>query len=172
MRRHAALAIVGGVVLSVALASCGGSSFDLAAIKQAARSTPTEKTWRQRALAANPEHPPVPGSAIASAGKQLRQAVAAGGGEVVRLSFVWPAPDLVVATTNPAHYLKHGLTRLTRILADHNNLYLAVVDRSGKLVLEWSHVANSGSLYVRPDLEGCSPIVALGWFKTPPCPVA
>ena len=156
MRERAALAIVGGLALSVSLASCGGGSLDLAAIKKAVRPTPIEKTWKQRAFAANPEHPPVPGSVLASASKPLLQAVAAGGGKVVRLSFVWPAPDIIVATTNPAHYLKKGLTRVTRILGHSNNLYLAVVDRDGKRVLEWSHVANSGSLYVRHDLEGCS----------------
>jgi len=95
----------------------------------------------------------------------------AGGGRIVRLPFVWPAPDLVVATTEPARYLKHGLTRVTRILSPSNDLYLAVVGRQGKLVLEWTHAANSGSLYVRPGLEQCSPVVAFGWPRNlPTCP--
>src|SRR6266516_405063 len=97
--KRATLSIVVAAVLTASLVSCGDGSLDLAAIRRAARPTASEKAWRQEALAANPEHPPVPGTVFASARNPLRRAVAAGGGQVVRLAFVWPAPDLVVVTT-------------------------------------------------------------------------
>jgi hypothetical protein len=38
-------------------------------------------------------------------------------------------------------------------------------------VLEWSLAGNGGSVYVKPGLESCSPVVALGWpWNLPPCP--
>jgi hypothetical protein len=165
------IAVVVSLAAVVAVAGCGGKALDLAAIKRSTRPTATEQTWRQATLAANSDHPPVPGTALASASEPLQRAVVAGGGRIVRLSFVWPAPDLVVAITEPARYLKHGLRRVTRIFGRSNDLYLAVVDRQGALVLEWSHAGTSGSLYVRHGLEQCSPVVALGWPPNlPPCP--
>jgi hypothetical protein len=74
---------------------------------------------------------------------------------------------LVVAVADPAHYLKHGVAPLLRLMRNDRNVYLEVVDGNGRRMLEWAvngdKTPNSGSLYVRPGLEACSPIQAFGW---------
>ncbi len=158
-----------------ALAGCGGGhELDLAAIRTAAQPSPTERSWRSEVLHLNPEHPPVPARLVAPARQRLERAVTAGSGAVVRLSFLWisgPAPDLVIATADPARYLKHGLPRVVRVLRSVYALYAAVVDRHGGRVLEWSQADNEGSVFVKHGLERCSPVVALGWpSNLPACP--
>jgi hypothetical protein len=105
---------------------------------------------------------------------RLKRAATAGGAKVVRLSFEWingPAPDLVIATTEPARYLKHGLPQIVRALRRAPALYIAVVDHTGARLLEWSHAGNEGSVYVQHGLERCSPVVAIGWpSNLTPCP--
>jgi len=122
----------------------------------------------------NPEHPAVPERVLAPTRTRLDGAVTSGGAKVVRLSFQWingPAPDLLIATADPAKYLKHGLPRVVSALRRAPALYTAVVDRTGRLVLEWSHAGNEGSVYVKHGLERCSPVVAIGWpSNLPPCP--
>ena len=99
------------------------------------------------------------------------------GVEIVRLK-IYKAPSatsLVLAVVRPAYFLRHQLKPILTHLGDP--VYVRVVDGKKRAVLEWySAVArgkspSGGSLYVRHGLEGCSPIVALGWFEVKPCPV-
>ncbi|MGD0274002.1 MAG: hypothetical protein ABSB96_09780 [Gaiellaceae bacterium] len=108
------------------------------------------------------------------------------GVEIVRLKvFESPAltTSLVLAASRPAYFLLHQLKPIIpQLTASGNDIayYLRVVDARGKNVLEWSgRPARSssakaffhGTLYVRPGLEGCSPIVAVGFSTSiPPCP--
>ena len=117
---------------------------------------------------------------VASVRQRLAAVTASSGGLLVRLVVrraPEPAPELVIASTHPAGYLKHGLPHLLPLLHGDNSLYLAVLDSRGRLVLEWALSGDTnpthGSLYVRPGLERCSPIVAIGWpSQLPPCPTA
>ena len=115
---------------------------------------------------------------LAKVHEQLANAIRASGGEIVRLAVrraMEPAPEIVIATGNPARYLRHRLLGVLRLMRADHNVYLAVVDQSGRIALEWAvngdKTPNSGSLYVRPALEACSPISASGNIAQPPrCP--
>jgi hypothetical protein len=167
--------LVAVLAVSVSVAGCGGGrALDLARLPTAVRASTTELSWRSRVVRLNPEHPAVPEPVLAPMRLRLDRAVRSGGAQVVRLSFQWingPAPDLVIATTDPARYLKHGLPRVVRALRRAPALYTAVVDDSGGRVLEWSHAGNEGSVFVKHGLERCSPVVAIGWpSNLPQCP--
>lgn len=167
--------LVGVVAATVSIAGCGGGrTLDLARLRTAVRASATELDWRSRVVRLNPEHPAVPERVLAPMRARLDRAVTSGGAKVVRLSFQWingPAPDLVIATTDPARYLKHGFPQVVRALRRAPALYTAVVDDTGARVLEWSHAGDEGSVYVKHGLERCSPVVAIGWpSNLPPCP--
>src|SRR5437763_15343716 len=100
------------IVAALLAAGCGGHRLDRAAIRAAARPTPTERGWLGRVGRAKPRQ------RSAAMRRRLEQAVVAGGGTVVRLSFqgTGRAPDLVIAAADPARYLRHGLRRVVRLL--------------------------------------------------------
>jgi len=156
------------IVAALLAAGCGGHRLDRAAIRAAARPTPTERGWLGRVGRAKPRQ------RSAAMRRRLEQAVVAGGGTVVRLSFQGTdgrAPDLVVAAADPARYLRHGLRRVVRLLRHDAGVYVEVVDGHGRLVLEWTLRGAGGSLFVRRGLERCSPVVAIGWpSNLAPCP--
>jgi hypothetical protein len=142
------------------------------------RPTRVELLWRQRVARLAVGNPIVSERRVASVRQRLAAVTASSGGLLVRLGVrraPEPAPELVIASIDPARYLKHGLPHLLPFLHGDNSLYLAVLDERGRLVLEWALNGdtnpNHGSLYVRPRLERCSPIVAIGWpSQLPPCP--
>jgi hypothetical protein len=154
------------LVVGLVVAGCGSHRLHLAAIRAAARPTPTERSWLGLVGRANLKGRPRRG--------RLEREVAAGGGTVVRLSFAGTdgrAPDLVIASADPARYLRHGLGRVVRLLRHDQRLYVEVLDGRGRRVLEWTYGGSGGSLFVRPGLERCSPVVAVGWpSNLAPCP--
>lgn len=112
---------------------------------------------------------------VAGLRRRIEAAVAASGAGLVRLR-VWeantkyPPVEVVVATNHPAVYLRH---RLSAVLApfDHGYLYVQVANAQGKKILEWTTRTRTGSLYVKPTLDSCSPISHWGSIKSPACPV-
>jgi hypothetical protein len=168
-----------GVCLLFVPAS-GGSNGRVAPVRIAGpvRPSKVELLWRQRVARLAVGNPIVSERRVVSVRRRLAATTITSGGLLVRLVVrraPEPAPELVIASTDPARYLKHGLPRLLPLLRSDNNLYLAVVDRRARLVLEWALSGdtnpNQGLLYVRPGLERCSPIVAIGWPSgLPPCP--
>lgn len=112
---------------------------------------------------------------VTSLRHRVEAAVAASGANLVRLK-VWegnakyPPVELVVATDQPAVYLRH---RLSAVLApfDHGYLYLQVANDRGAKILEWTLRSRTGSLYVKPALDSCSPIMHTEFMKPPACPV-
>jgi hypothetical protein len=162
MLRGLALLTVGFVV-----AGCGSRHLDMAAIRAGAAPSATERAWLDTV-----------GGATSRTGAPVRarleRAVSAGGGTIVRLSFRGAhgrAPDLVIATTKPASYLRHGLARVVHAVPKESGVYVEVLDRHGRRVLEWTNDGNGGSLFVRRGLERCSPVVAFGWpSNLRPCP--
>jgi hypothetical protein len=157
----------------------GGSNGRVAAMRilGPVRPSKVELLWRQR-VARLAVGNPIVGRRVASVRRRLAAAAISSGGLVVRLVVrraPEPAPELVIASDRSARYLKHGLRRLLPLLQGDNSLYLAVVDARGRLALEWALNGDTnpthGSLYVRPGLERCSPIAAIGWpSRLPPCP--
>jgi hypothetical protein len=172
------IAAVLGLCLLFVPAS-GGSSGRVASVR-AERVPPTklELLWRQRVARLAIGNPIVSERRALHVRRELAKATNNSGALLVRLVVrraPEPAPELVIASARPARYLKHGLPRLLPLLRGDNSLYLAVFDARGRLVLEWALNGdtnpNHGSLYVRPGLERCSPIVAIGWpSRLPPCP--
>lgn len=75
---------------------------------------------------------------------------------------------VVVKTDRPARYLL-GMGAL--LATAGRPAYVQVIDVRGRTVFEWYSARRRSTLYVRPDLEGCSPAKALGWSKIPRCPV-
>ena len=93
------------------------------------------------------------------------------------------APAIVLTVSDPAAFLKYRLRGFLSRLHSLNGLYgddyVGVVDAEGTFVWEYgrAHLPGTfaGSLWIRPDLDSCSP-VAHGQPVTasplPPCPVA
>jgi hypothetical protein len=142
------------------------------------RPTKIELLWRRRVARLAVGNPVVSERKARAVRRELAAATAVSGDLLVRLVVrraPEPAPDLVVAAGSPARYLRHGLPRLLPLLRGSNSVYLAVFDSRGRLALEWALNGDTnpthGSLFVRPGLERCSPIVAIGWpSQLPPCP--
>ena len=106
--------------------------------------------------------------------KKVLAAVAASGATLVRLT-IRPAPDLVVATGTPAAYLKHRLGNVLQVVRSGRDAsFVDVVSMKGAKIFEFSCVPGEGSLYVRPDLDQCSPVThsELQGNPPPPCPVS
>jgi hypothetical protein len=80
------------------------------------------------------------------------------------------SPAITLAVSDPASFLKHRLDPIVRATSPYEEAYIRVVDASGGAVLEWYKTGAGGALYVRPGLEGCSPIGAQGWGNIPSCP--
>jgi hypothetical protein len=93
------------------------------------------------------------------------------------------APAVVLSVSDPAGFLKYRLRGFLSRLHSLNGLYgddyVGVVDAEGTFVWEngRAHLPGTfaGSLWIRPDLDSCSP-VSHGQPVTasppPPCPVA
>jgi hypothetical protein len=91
------------------------------------------------------------------------------------------APAVVLAVSDPAKFLKHRLRRFLGRLHTVNGLYgddyVGVVDSEGQFVWEngRAHLPGTfaGTLWIRPDLDSCSPVqhghLALR-PPPPPCP--
>lgn len=89
------------------------------------------------------------------------------------------APSVTLSVRYPARFLKTKLRSLLSLFDRNRNryegMYLGIVDRHGKKVLE---AANStrvrgGTYWVRRDLDSCSPIEHSGLALAkppPPCP--
>lgn len=135
----------------------------------------TERLWRAWILQHSFGTSVGPRTNTTSLRHRVEHAVTASGANLVRLK-VWeanakyPPVELVVATNRPAVYLRH---RLAAVLApfDHGYVYLQVANDHGAKILEWTTRTRTGSLYVKPALDNCSPITHGGLIKTPPCPV-
>jgi hypothetical protein len=94
-----------------------------------------------------------------------------------------PAPAVVLAVGDPASFLKYRLrgflTRLHSLNGLYGDDYVGVVDAAGAFVWEngRAHLPGSfaGSLWIRPDLDSCSPVVhgqPVTAFQPPSCPAA
>lgn len=141
-----------------------------------------ERAWLNKV-----KHPSTTSVAFAGGGKMrltrsqataLRRkvltAVAASGATLIRLT-IRPAPDLVVATSTPAAYLKHRLGNVLQVVRSGRDAsFVEVVNRKAAKIFEFSYVPGEGSLYVRPDLDQCSPVMhsELQGNPPPPCPVS
>jgi hypothetical protein len=113
----------------------------------------------------------------------VRNATRQSGGDVVRLEVHRPygvAVALVLAAADPARFLKEKLRPLMQKLDVHRprleGLYLAVLDDSRRLAVEWGSWTRNpaGSYWVRRDLANCSPIKQSeppGTEPPPACPV-
>lgn len=77
------------------------------------------------------------------------------------------AVALVTESSDPAQYL-HSISTL--IATTRHPDYIQVLDSHHRTVFEWYSTPGRNSLYVRPDLEGCTPARAIGWSTIPPCP--
>jgi hypothetical protein len=93
------------------------------------------------------------------------------------------APAIVLAVGDPAAFLKYRLrgflARLHSINGLYGDDYVGVVDANGRFVWEngRAHLPGTfaGSLWIRPDLDSCSPVVhsqPVTSSQPPPCPVA
>lgn len=134
-----------------------------------------ERQWRAWVLAHGFGIRVGPRADVTSLRQRIESAVASSGASLVRLK-IWeanakyPPVELVVTTGHPAAYLRH---RLSAVLApfDHGYVYVQVANGQGAKILEWTTRSRMGSVYVKPALDSCSPIVHGGLVKYPPCPV-
>ena len=89
----------------------------------------------------------------------------------------------MLAVLDPAAFLKYRLRGFLAQLHSINGLYgddyVGVVDTDGRFVWEngRAHLPGTfvGSLWIRPDLDSCSPVVhsqPVTASQLPPCPVA
>lgn len=89
-------------------------------------------------------------------------------------------PARAIAVTlrvdDPAAFLKHRAIAFLRLLwplkAPILGYYLGVEDASGALVFATSQLPNTGSVFVIPSLDSCSPVshTEMGLQPPPPCP--
>lgn len=133
-------------------------------------------------LKAQPDPKPVGRRQANAIVKAIRAAAKRSGGEVARLEVHRPygvAVALVVATRDPASFLKTKLrplmTSLDRQRSRLEGLYVAVLDETRRLALEWGSWTRNpaGNYWVRHDLAECSPIeqsAPPGSDEPPPCP--
>lgn len=147
---------------------------------ETARVSGDERAWLNEV-----KHPSTAPAALGGAGvlthsqatalrRKVLTAVATSGATLIRLT-IRPAPDLVVATATPAAYLKHRLGTVLRVVRSGRDAsFVEVVNRKGTKIFEFSYVPGEGSLYVRPDLDRCSPVMhsELQGNSPPPCPVS
>jgi hypothetical protein len=114
--------------------------------------------------------------------KAIRAAAKQSGGEVARLEIHRPygvAVALVMSSREPARFLKTRLrplmTSLDRQRPRLEGLYLALLDDTRRLALEWGSWTRNpaGTYWVRHDLANCSPIeqsAPPGSEPPPDCP--
>jgi hypothetical protein len=114
--------------------------------------------------------------------KAIRSAAKQSGGKVARLEVHRPygvAVAVVVSSREPASFLKTRLrglmARFDRQRSRLEGLYLAVLDETRRLALEWGSWTRNpaGNYWVRHDLAECSPIeqsAPPGSEEPPECP--
>jgi hypothetical protein len=131
----------------------------------ALRASQLERQWRLH-RSAHATTPRAVSQAIAMATRQ-------GGVELVGVSTYGApslAPAITLAVSEPASFLRHRLEPIVRATRPYQAAYIRVVDASGERVLEWYKTGSGGALSVRPGLQGCSPLLAVGLADPPPCP--
>jgi len=133
-------------------------------------------------LEGQPDPRPLGRRQVSAIVKATRAAAKQSGGEVARLEVHRPygvAVALVLSSRDPAGFLKARLrplmTRLDRQRPRLEGLYLAVLDETRRLALEWASWTRNpaGSYWVRHDLAECSPIeqsAPPGTEPPPDCP--
>jgi hypothetical protein len=133
-------------------------------------------------LEGQPDPKPLARRQVNATVKSIRAAAKASGGEVARIEVHRPygvAVALVLASRNPASLLKTKLRQLLASLDRQRSrlegLYLAVLDETRRLALEWGSWTRNpaGDYWVRHDLAECSPIeqsAPPGADEPPPCP--
>jgi hypothetical protein len=133
-------------------------------------------------LKGQPDPKPLGRRQVSAIVNAIRAAAKQSGGEVVRLETHRPygvAVALVVASRDPASFLKTKLRGLMASLDRQRSrlegLYLAVLDETRRLALEWGSWTRNpaGDYWVRNDLVECSPIEQTappGSEEPPDCP--
>jgi hypothetical protein len=133
-------------------------------------------------LKGQPDPKPLSRRQVSAIVKAIRAAAKQSGGEVARLEVHRPygaAVVLVVASREPASFLRTKLRGLMASLDRQRSrlegLYLAVLDETRRLALEWGSWTRNpaGNYWVRHDLAECSPIEQAappGSEEPPPCP--
>lgn len=187
-------AVLAAVVLVSAglLAGCGTRHGQSATLRVrtmnggAPRPSPMERHWFGR-VGLTLSAPAATGVRADRRTESIRRAAQKPGVQIVSLRvYSTPAltpslsPALVLAVARPAYSLRHQFKTVLPLLAENRSAYyLRVVDGRAKRVLEfyWSPArgasiqAAEGSIYVRPALLGCSPIMIVGeQGRVPPCP--
>jgi hypothetical protein len=134
-------------------------------------------------LRGQPDPRPLSASQQAALVKAIRAGVKQSGGKLVRLEVHRPygaAIALSIAADDPARFLKSKVRGVLDNLFKHRRrlegIYLAVLDKDGRLALEWGSWTRNpaGSYWVRRDLANCSPIrqsEPRGTKPPPACPV-
>jgi hypothetical protein len=186
MRVAVSLAVILGS--SALIAGCGSHQVQVKAPSVGAlRLSSEERAWF-RNLGLDPSAPAANSADATKRARSIRRAATEPGVQIVSLK-IYTTPDLApalapaleLAVSRPAYFLRHQLKPILPHLTGKGSApayYLRIVDARARNVLEWrgsparGKFPNEGSLYVRPGLESCSPIVALGWpMNLPPCPV-
>jgi len=124
--------------------------------------------WEEELPGARAEQIPAPPGQVAALTTAARRARA----QLVAVRFYRassgrPAPAVVLAVSDPAPFLKHRLrgflTRLQQINGVYGDDYVGVADSNGRFVWEngRAHLPGTfaGSLWIRRDLDSCSPVV-------------
>jgi hypothetical protein len=80
---------------------------------------------------------------------------------------------ITVRVPDPAEFLDHRAPKLFERLGEPpGDFDLLFVDSEGSRIAENWHALSGGSVWVRPDLDGCSPYLVSRpvLYKPPPCP--
>jgi hypothetical protein len=111
----------------------------------------------------------------------VEEAAQQSGAELVDLELLRPhglAFAVTLRTETPAAFLKHRLRRFLEEIPDPSHAELdgrcvSVIDAEDRHVWSWGLYPYGGLHWVRPELDGCDPVVPLGSpmdYMPPPCP--
>jgi hypothetical protein len=81
---------------------------------------------------------------------------------------------ITIRVSDPAEFLDHRAPQLFERLGEPpGDFDLRFVDSEGKFISENWHALSTGSVWVRRDLDGCSPYLVSRpvSYKPPPCPI-
>ena len=84
------------------------------------------------------------------------------------------ALEITLRVSDPAEFLDHRAPKPSERLGEPpGDFDLRFVDSEGNRIAESWHALTTGSTWVRPDLEGCSPYLGSRStsYKPPPCPI-
>jgi hypothetical protein len=82
---------------------------------------------------------------------------------------------ITLRVSDPAEFLDHRAPKLfVRLGEPPGDFDLRFVDSDGNRISENWHALSGGSVWIRPDLDGCSPYLVSRptTYKPPPCPTA